>query len=375
MVGAGVAAETEAILRLRARRGLGDRRVSRLVLEHGSGVSALRAVRSQKALFPEGEGTVPSPESWEGKGIRALPMTAPDYPARLLELSDPPPLLFLKGDASLLQGPAVAIVGARRATETGRDAAEALGRVLGAAGITVVSGMARGIDGAAHRGALQVEGPTMAVLGSGLDIVYPPVHRRLFRDLGRRGLLVSEFLPTEPALPHHFPKRNRIIAALAGAVVVVEAGVRSGALITVDHGLDLGREILAVPGSVRNPQARGTNALIRDGARLLTAPEAILQELPGLVAEASAARGRAGGGHGGTADRPAEPIRAALTASGFPATATLEPIWTVLGPEPLDLDAIARGARLSTEDALAGLSTLELLGRVRRCPGMRFRRA
>jgi len=374
-VGAGVAAETEAILRLRAHPGLGDRRISRLVLDHGSGVSALRAVAAQERLFPQEEGTVPSPESWEGKGIRALPMTASGYPARLLQLSDPPPLLFLKGNVSLIHRPAVAIVGARRATEAGRDTAEALGRVLGAAGITVVSGMARGIDGAAHRGALDVKGPTVAVLGSGLDIVYPPVHRRLFRDLGRHGLLVSEFLPTEPALPHHFPKRNRIIAALARAVVVVEAGERSGALITVDHGLDLGREILAVPGSVRNPQARGTNALIRDGARLLTSPEAILDELPELVVEVTSAKEREGGGDGGGGDGPPESLPASLTASGLPATASVEPLWTVLGTEPLGLDAIARRAKLSTEDALAGLSTLELLGRVRRCPGMRFRRA
>lgn len=374
MVGAGVAAETEAILRLKACPGLGDRRVSRLVLEHGSGVSALRALKAQGHLFPEVGEPIPSPADWMQKGIRALPLTAPDYPPCLLELTDPPPLLFLKGDSSLLEGPAVAVVGARRSTEGGRDMAEALGRVLGTAGITVVSGMARGIDGAAHRGALSVEGPTVAVLGSGLDTVYPPIHRRLFRDLGRHGLLISEFLPKEGALPHHFPKRNRIIAALARAVVVVEAGERSGALITVDHGLDLGREILAVPGSVRNPRARGTNALIRDGARLLTSPEAILDELPGLVLEAEKARGggdeAAAGASGGLSRAPPT----ALSVLGIPPIPGLEPLWKALGTEPRALDVIARGANLPPEEALAGLSTLEVVGRVRRCPGMRFRR-
>ena len=195
----------------------------------------------------------------------------------------------------------------------------------------------------------------MAVLGTGLKRVYPSSHRGLFRKIAEEGLLVSEFLPDEPAFPHHFPRRNRIIAALARAVVVVEAGARSGALITVDHALDLGREVLAFPGAVENPQARGTNRILRDGARLLTHPEAILEELPGLVPDAAGRRA------GGSIPDPGVP-------------GELRRLWEVLQEEPVALENLAREAGLSAGEAAAGLTALELMGRAERCPGMRFRR-
>ena len=367
-MGPGMTPEVEAFLRLKMTPGVGDRTISALVGRLGSGASALRAIQAQGKLLEPPEASPPS-TSWEGRGVRALPMTSETYPGALRELSDPPPLLFLKGRERLLHGPAVAIVGARRATEGGRNVAEALGRILGAAGFTVVSGLALGIDGSAHRGALSVGGNTVAVLGSGLDVVYPPGHRRLFREVGTRGLLLSEFLPWEAALPHHFPKRNRIIAALARAIIVVEAGERSGALITVDHGLDLGREILAVPGSLLNPQARGTNALIRDGARLIAAPEAILDEFPALVEELAAARGS------DREDPGQEPLGYQLPCgpeAGLPQE--LRSLWRALGPEPSPVDTIAKAVGSTHGEVLAGLSTLELLGRASRCPGMRFRR-
>jgi len=361
--------EVEAILRLKMTPGVGDRTISALVRRFGSGPSALRAVQAQGTLV-EALAVPPPSSGWEKKGIRALPVTSEHYPVALRELSDPPPLLFLKGRELLLRGPSVAVVGARRATEGGRSVAEALGRILGASGFTVVSGLALGIDGAAHRGALSVGGRTVAVLGSGLDVVYPPSHRALFREVGVRGLLLSEFLPWEAALPHHFPKRNRIIAALARAIVVVEAGERSGALITVDHGLDLGREILAVPGSLHNPQARGTNALIRDGARLVASPESILDEFPELLEEVGASRG-SDPGHPGRGS-PASPSPG-RSESDLPQE--LRSLWRVLGPVPSPIDTIANAAGLSHGEVLAGLSTLELSGRAYRCPGMRFRRA
>ena len=351
------AREIEALLRLKEIPRLGDRRIWALVQAHGSGVGALKGARSQTRLWEGGKAAFPL-ALWREEGFVVHPVTSPRYPQCLLALTDPPPLLFLKGREELLTGPAVAVVGARKATEGGRRAAEALGRVLAGAGITVVSGMARGIDGAAHRGALEGGGKTVAVLGSGLRVVYPPTHRALFRDIGRRGLLVSEFLPTEPALPHHFPRRNRIIAALAQAIVVVEAGERSGALITVDHGLDLGREILAFPGSVENAQALGSNALIREGARILTCPEAILEELPGLVEAAAGTDGRAGDAFPVAPELPAE----------------LLPLWVALALEPRGVDELAGEARLAPHEVLAGLSILELMGRACRCPGMRFRR-
>lgn len=369
MVGAGVRGEVEALLRLKECPGLGDRRISDMVKAEGSAVAALRAVTAQGQIFPQRAEPL-EVASWKDRGITTLPITGAGYPPSLLALADPPPLLFLRGRAELLVEPAVAVVGSRRATEGGRETAEALGSVLASTGITVVSGMARGIDGAAHKGALAVGGNTIAVLGSGLEVIYPPSHRGLFREIARKGLLVSEFLPSEKALPHHFPKRNRVIAALVRAIVVVEAGERSGAFITVDHGLDLGREILAVPGSLHNPQARGTNALIRDGARLVASPESILDEFPDLLEEVGASRG-SDPGHPGRGS-PASPSPG-RSESDLPQE--LRSLWRVLGPVPSPIDTIANAAGLSHGEVLAGLSTLELSGRAYRCPGMRFRRA
>lgn len=386
--------EILSFLTLKEISGLGDRGIWKLVQRFGSGEAALRAARGQGELWGPDEtrirrssrsaSMVPSRKTreesaspisssgplrqeattledvrgWMEDGMGIRPVTSPSFPPALLELTDPPPLVFFRGSESLLSRPGVAVVGARKATETGRRLARALGRVLAGAGIPVVSGMARGIDGAAHRGALEGGGDTVAVLGSGLQVVYPPAHRSLFHEIAGKGLLISEFLPREPSLPHHFPRRNRIIAALARAVVVVEAGARSGALITVDHALDLGRDVLAFPGSVESPQARGTNRILRDGARLLTHPEAILDELPCLVGEGSA--------------RNDEGIVKANPGLDLPSE--LLPLWTVLENEPRDLETLAREARLSTREAVAGLTILELMGRAQRCPGMRFRR-
>ncbi len=359
----GVREELEALLALRQIPGLGDRRIRELVEARGSAAGALVAARAQEELGLEAGKTGPplTLEELDLSCMEVLPLTHPRYPPFLLELTDPPPILFLRGRRELLEAPSVAVVGARKATEAGRRTAEALGRVLAGAGITVVSGMARGIDGAAHRGALEAGGDTVAVLASGLRRAYPSVNRGLQREVGDRGLLVSEFLPRENPLAHHFPRRNRIIAALAGAVVVVEAGERSGAFITVDHGLDLGKEILAFPGAVENPQARGTNLLIRDGARLLTSPQAILEELPNVVRDASA--GRSNG-----SPPPAHDEGGAGLPPG------LRPLLDALSTDPLPLDVLARAAALPVPEAVAGLSTLELIGRAHRCPGMRFRR-
>jgi len=231
--------EVRALLCLKGQGRLGDGAIRKVVDSFGSGVAALKAKDLQFDLL-KGPPEVAPISQWLEAGFGILPMTSPRYPAALSELTDPPPVLFWKGKLELLDRPAVAIVGSRRATEVGRRSAETLGRILAEGGVTVVSGMALGIDGAAHRGALQGGGQTAAVLGSGFRVIYPKGHRSLFKEIGERGLLLSEFLPDEPPLPHHFPKRNRIIAALVRAVIVVEAGRKSGALITVDHGLDLG---------------------------------------------------------------------------------------------------------------------------------------
>lgn len=349
--------EIRALLALRERPGLGDRGIRKLLDRTGSAVGALKALEGGGVDGNRSE-VDSEMDSWKEGGFGVIPMTSPSYPASLMELVDPPPLLFLRGDKALLTEPAVAIVGSRRATEAGRRAAERIGRILAEAGVTVVSGLALGIDGAAHRGALQGGGKTLAVLGCGLGRVYPAAHRGLFREIGRKGLLVSEFLPGESALPHHFPKRNRVIAALSRAVVVVEAGNKSGALITVDHGLDLGREIFVVPGSVENPQAAGSNALLREGARVVPDPGAILDELSDLGFQAWKGR-EVTGGPGPDGDRVPPELRV---------------LWEGLSERPLSVEEIAQETAIPLAAALAGLSALELGGWARQGPGMRFHR-
>jgi DNA processing protein len=356
--------EVQAFLALKREPGLGDRGIGKLVELFGSGASALAALRRDRARAMKAMGgawgsrripePVPDFPPWDRTKYRILPMTSPFYPSSLRELTDPPPLLFLRGREELLHRPAVAVVGSRKATEVGRRTAEALGRILAQAGVTVVSGLALGIDGAAHEGALQAGGDTVAVLGSGLDVVYPPGHRKLFRTMATRGLLVSEFLPPEPSLPHHFPRRNRIIAALTRAVVVVEAARQSGAFITVDHALDLGRDVLAVPGSVESPLSEGTNALLKEGAKVLPTPKDILPELEELF----------GGSLPGGASQEGDPPPSVPP--------HLRPLLAALTREPQGVDALALEARLPSSEALAGLLSLELDGWALQCPGLRF---
>lgn len=200
-------------------------------------------------------------------GITVLAYGGHGYPGTLNALTDPPPVLFALGDADLLRRPCVAIVGSRRATAYGRRIARGLGAQLAGRGRCVVSGMAMGIDAESHRGALP--GPTAAVLGSGVDVVSPPRNRALYGRIREHGVVMSEFAPGVGAAPHHFPRRNRIIAALADDVVIVEASHRSGALITAEIALDLGRDVHAVPGPIDRPTSQGTNRLIADGAGVI----------------------------------------------------------------------------------------------------------
>lgn len=293
------------------------------------------------------------------------------YPAALRQLADPPPVLFLRGRTELLGGPGVTVVGARRATERARDTAGRLGARLASAGVRVVSGLALGVDGAAHAGALGVDGPTVAVLGTGADVAYPRAHAHLFGKIAERGLLVSEFLPGTSAAPHHFPRRNRILAALSGTTVVVEAGARSGALITVDHALDLGREVWAVPGPIERSFSAGSNRLLADGARPLVSIDDFVGEVAGaggLHPEkrggGSAPAARAGGaGLEGVGSGARLEARVLAALEGAPSGA------------PLGADDLADRCALPVETALAVLTTLELYGEVERLPGMRYRRA
>ena len=344
------------LLALRSTPGVGDRTVAHLLkaLTHPErawhstgtewrsitgrarprGVGRPAGLREARALL----------ERCEASGIQVVGSRLPGYPDRLLHLYDPPPILFLKGRSELAHTEGLAVVGTRRASAPGRRFAESLGREASQAGIPVLSGLALGIDAAAHRGALEGSGGTVAVLGTGVDRVHPPSHRRLQEAVvAGGGLLVSEFLPDETARSHHFPRRNRILAALARAVVVVEAGRRSGALITADHALDLGKDVYAVPGPVEWEQCRGTNALLQEGATLLTRPGEVLETWgPGCRVQAPAA----GPVNPGVDD----PLG----------------ILELLAARPLPTDLVAEHLDAPVPQVLAGLSELELDGWVAR---------
>jgi len=202
------------------------------------------------------------------------------YPASLRHIAKPPPILFFRGILEQSEPQAIAIVGSRRCTAYGRHVAEQLAAELAESGFTIVSGLARGIDTAAHKGALKW-GRTIAVLGSGVDIVYPPENKALFREITNAGLLISEYPPGTPPIAAHFPARNRLISGLACGVVVVEAAEKSGALLTVDFALEQGRDVFAVPGCITNSSSAGTNRLIQQGAKLVVSVEDILEEYGG----------------------------------------------------------------------------------------------
>ncbi len=215
------------------------------------------------------------------QGVRWLARGDTDFPSLLAAIHDPPPGLFARGSAELavLGKAAVAVVGARACSGYGAHVARLLGRELASAGLVVVSGLARGVDGEAHRGALEAGGVTVAVLGCGVDRDYPAAHRELARRIGERGLIVSEYAPGVEPAPWRFPARNRIIAGLTSATVIVEARERSGALITADFALDEGREVFSVPGEITSSLAAGTNRLLRAGATPLTSPDDVLEAL------------------------------------------------------------------------------------------------
>ncbi len=282
-------------------------------------------------------------------GARIVTFDDAGYPALLRHIYDPPPVLYLRGSLERTPGPAVAVVGSRRPTPYGLATAETIGRELAAAGINVVSGLARGIDTAAHRGALAAGGVTTAVLGTGIDLAYPAENARLIGEIAERGAVLSEFPVGTWADRFRFPRRNRVISGLAQAVIVVEAGERSGALITADFALDQGREVLAVPGPVSSGKSAGCHRLINDGARLYTGIGDLL---------APPADGRPEGA-AGPADAPGGEESSVLGA---------------LEGGPLFLDEIIARAELPASRASATLLSLELKGRVRRFPGQRYAR-
>jgi DNA processing protein len=271
----------------------------------------------------------------------------PAYPPRLATLYDPPPLLYVRGRVALLAARGIAIVGSRAATPQGLIDAERFARALSDAGLAVVSGLARGIDGAAHQGGLAGAGGTLAVVGTGADLVYPARHHALAREIAVRGALVSEWPLGTPARAAHFPQRNRLIAALADGVLVVEAAPRSGSLITARLANELGRDVFAVPGSIHAPQSRGCHALLRDGAKLVETVDDILEEF-GLPAAREP---------GPAAAAPAGEAGAVLAA---------------LGHAPLPPDLLAARCGVAPDRLPRLLLELELSGQIARLPGGRL---
>ncbi len=272
----------------------------------------------------------------------------PLYPRALLETADPPLLLYAQGRAELLQADSIAVVGSRNPTPQGLDNARAFAANLSEAGWTIVSGLALGIDGAAHAGALEGAGATVAVVGTGLDRVYPKRHLALAHRIARDGLMVSEFALGTPPLAANFPLRNRVIAGLARGTLVVEAAMQSGSLITARMAAEAGREVFAIPGSIHSPQSRGCHWLIKQGAKLVDSAQDILDEL-----QPGGAPGRA---PQAPPDRPPNPLLDAL------------------GYEPTSIDALVARTGWSAAELNTRLLDLELQGQVARLPGQLFQR-
>lgn len=282
-------------------------------------------------------------------GNALLTLADSAYPRALLDLPDAPVALFVKGDAALLSRIALSVVGSRQATPQGLENAEAFAAAFSESGYAIVSGLAAGIDAAAHRGGLTGMGSTIAVVGTGLNRVYPASNRELAHRIAERGVLVSEFPLDFPPRAEHFPRRNRLIAALGVGCLVVEASLDSGSLITARQALELGREVFAIPGSIHSPQSKGCHRLIKQGAKLVESAQDILEELS-------------------LPHVPAKPGRAPVATAAAPG-------WLEqMGWDPVDLDALAARAGIKVDDLLSKLLLLELEGVVASLPGGRYQR-
>ncbi len=287
--------EKNSLIKLYAVNGIGSQSLIKLKRIYGSFQDAWQAGRDEwLKLLPELKSRVPggtaeSAGDYEEQLMKGyfdiVTIDDDDYPSMLKVIDQAPYVLFYRGRLEALQQLGLAVVGSRRASPYGRKVARELARDLAAEGVVVVSGLARGIDSEAHQGAVDGQGATVAVMGSGVDVVYPPENRRLYERIQEQGAIVSEFIPGRPPEAHHFPRRNRIISGLSHGVVIVEARQKSGALITADFALEQGRDVFAVPGPVSSETSRGTNNLIKQGAKLVSSVQDILEEyitpLPG----------------------------------------------------------------------------------------------
>jgi DNA processing protein len=355
--------EVVAWIALRSARGVGDAAARRAMARLGGPAAVLAA--SESALVTAGlspaaasgvravclEEAAAEEERLAALGARLVPYTTDEYPMLLREFPGAPLYLVIRGEP-LAEGPALAVVGARHATPYGLEIAARFAEELAQAGVTVVSGLARGIDGAAHGGALRGSGHTVAILGSGIDVIYPPEHAPLAKEILRAGTLVSELPCGAPPLAEHFPSRNRIIAGMTHGTLVVEAADRSGSQITARLALDHGREVFAVPGRIDSPLSVGTHRLIQEGAKLVGCVDDVVDEI------APALRARA-------------PV--ALPAAGL--VTEDEALLPLLAAGPLAADELIRRSGLAPASVLARILDLELRGILVQLPGKHFQLA
>jgi DNA processing protein len=359
-----------AWLRLLLTPGLGRAAARKLLATFGPpqavfGVSAARrreciGAQAAAALDTEPEALAPALDklrAWLAADVRHdwVALDDPRYPQALLNTPDPPLVLYTSGRCELLNTPSIAIVGSRNPTPQGADNARAFAEQLGRAGLTIVSGMALGIDGAAHGGALAGGAGTIAVVGTGLDRVYPRAHRELAHRIAERGLMVSEFELGTESLALNFPRRNRIIAGLSLGTLVVEAALESGSLITARQALEAGRDVFAIPGSIHSPQSRGCHALIKQGAKLVDDVRDVLEELRWPI--------------------PAPPPEVAGSNDDARAAETSDPLLAAMGYDPVDLDQLQARTGWPTAQLSARLLELELRNAVSRLPGNRYQRS
>lgn len=354
-------------LRLTLVPGVGAERQRQLLAAFGlperifaAGRTALTGVigglLADRLLDTDTGDAVASAQAWaQQPGNAIVCLGDPAYPKTLLDIHDPPVILYIKGDPQRLDCPGLAIVGARSASPQGHANAMAFARSLSRAGLTIVSGLALGIDAAAHEGALEGQGSTVAVIGTGADRIYPARNEGLARRIAEGGAIVSEFPLGTPAVAHNFPRRNRLIAGLSQGVLVVEAAMGSGSLITARLANEQGREVFAIPGSIHSPLSKGCHRLIREGAKLVETAEDILEELPSPIWH--------------DASHHPEPLPDAASGDSEGSR-----VLAALGHDPADIDTLAHRCGLTADALYAILLPMELDGQVARLPGGRFQR-
>lgn len=374
---------TDAWLLLADAPGLDAGRLGELLARFGSADALLSAARRGDAGLPAATLKAlrePEPGCLErGRAWLATPghhLIGPDddrYPSMLRATPGAPAALFVSGDPDVLSLPQLAIVGSRAATPAGTDTARDFAAYLAARGFCITSGLAEGIDAAAHRGALAARGRTIAVCGTGLDNTYPRGHEGLAADIvAGGGALVSEFPPGTTVRPHNFPRRNRIISALSLGTLVVEASLRSGALITARHASEQGREVFAIPGSIHNPQSRGCHRLIRQGAKLVETAADIVEELGPALANLGSEPEAQGAGH--SAPGPGTAGRAGANPAADEPDPAYAGLLAALGHDPTDIDTLVRRCGLTTGEVSSMLLLLELQGHVQSLSGGRYQR-